>query len=389
MMTVSMADPPRRDTSPDGRLQVLWMIKGLNAGGAEMLLLNQARAAAHDRVVYEAGYLVPWKDALIPDLEAAGVPTVLFSCTREWDLRWAGQLRRHLRRHPIDVVHVHSPYVAAVVRLVVRTLPRAGRPAVVYTEHNEWDRHKRLTRTANRLTIGLDDADFAVSDQVRTSMTAPAADAVEVLVHGIDLATTAAHRSERDEVRAELGIAPDEVVVGIVANFRREKAYEDWIEAARLVPADVPVRFVSVGQGPLEDEMRALVDALGLAERVLLLGYRHDPLRVMSGFDIFSLASIHEGLPVSLMDALALGLPVAATRAGGIPQAITDGVEGLLVEPRRPDQLADAIERLARDSDLRRTMGKAAEARAADYDVTRALTRIEDRYREVARTSRG
>jgi glycosyltransferase involved in cell wall biosynthesis len=385
MMTVSMADPPRRDTSSDGRLRVLWMIKGLNAGGAEMLLVNQARAADHDDVVYEAGYLVPWKDALIPDLEAAGVPTILFSCTREWDLRWAGQLRRHLRRDPVDVVHVHSPYVAAVVRLVVRTLPRAARPAVVYTEHNEWDRHTRLTRTANRLTIGLDDADFAVSDQVRSSMTARSPDAIEVLVHGIDLATTAAHRAERNDVRAELGLAPDEVVVGIVANFRREKAYEDWIEAAALVPADVAVRFVSVGQGPLEEEMHDLVRERGLDQRVLLLGYRDDPLRVMSGFDLFSLASIHEGLPVSLMDALALGLPIAATRAGGVPQAITDGVEGILVPPRRPDLLAAAVERLARDPELRRTMGRAAEQRAADYDVTRALTRIEDRYREVAR----
>jgi glycosyltransferase involved in cell wall biosynthesis len=382
-----MADPPEGDTSAFAPLTVLWLIKGLGRGGAEMLLVNQARAARGSSVTYEVGYLVPWKTALVPDLEAAGVRVNNFACKREWDLRWAIRLGRRLWREPVDVVHAHSPYVAAIARLVVRALPRSRRPAMVYTEHNEWPRHKRASRWANRVTFGLDDAHFAVSDQVRASI--PRSDSVEVLVHGIDLATTASVLTQRDEVRAELGVAPDEVVVGIVANFRKEKAYQDWIAAAAALPADRPVRFVSVGQGPLEEEMRDLVCDLGLDDRVTLLGSRDDAVRVMSSFDIFTLSSVHEGLPVSLMDALALGLPVAATTAGGIPQAVTDGVEGLLVPPARPDRLAGAIDRLAGDPALRESMGRAAGNRAGEYDVSRALARLEDVYRDAARRARG
>jgi glycosyltransferase involved in cell wall biosynthesis len=135
--------------------------------------------------------------------------------------------------------------------------------------------------------------------------------------------------------------------------------------------------------------MRDLVCDLGLDDRVTLLGSRDDAVRVMSSFDIFTLSSVHEGLPVSLMDALALGLPVAATTAGGIPQAVTDGVEGLLVPPGRPDRLAGAIDRLAGDPALRESMGRAAGNRAGEYDVTRALARLEDVYRDAARRARG
>lgn len=383
-----MTDPSAVDTSAIDAaaptpLNVLWLIKGLGRGGAEMLLLNQALAARGGAVTYEVAYLVPWKTALVPELEAARVRVTNLDCSREWDLRWAIRLRRRLRRRPVDVVHVHSPYVAAVARLVVRSLRRRHRPAMVYTEHNEWARHDRATRWANRATFGLDDADFAVSEQVRESMPARVAASVEVLTHGIDLASVAAQRHHRDEVRGELGVGEDEVVVGIVANFRKEKAYEDWIAAAAKMPDDLPVRFVSVGQGPLEASMRERVRELGLGERVSLLGSRDDAVRVMSAFDVFTLSSLHEGLPVSLMDALALGLPVVATTAGGIPEAVDNGVEALLVPPRRPDLLAAAIARLTRDGELRGSMGRAARGRATDYDVSRALARIEDTYRGV------
>lgn len=368
-----------------GRIRVLWLVKGLGPGGAEQLLVHQARAGHPPDLAFEAAYLVPGKDHHVAALVEAGVPTTCLDGARPWDLRWVGRLRRRLVARPVDVVHVHSPLVAAFTRVMVRTLPRRARPGLVYTEHNRWPRHAPATRVLNRLTIGLDDADLAVSDDVRASMSARVRPRVEVLVHGVDLEAVRAAAAGREQARAELGVGPDDVVVGIVANFRREKAYEVFLAAAATAIAEEPsLRFVSVGQGPLEAEMRDRLARLGAGDRIRLLGYRDDAVRVMSGFDVCTLTSTHEGLPVSLMDALALGLPVVATAVGGVPQAVTDGVEAVLAPPGRPGRLADAYVALARDPARRARMAEAARARSARFDVTVAAARQAELYRELA-----
>ena len=142
-------------------------------------------------------------------------------------------------------------------------------------------------------------------------------------------------------MRAELGVADDEVLALTVANLRSEKGYDVLLDAARLVVAEgVPVRFVSVGRGPLEAQLAAAAEAAGLAEHLRFLRTRTDTPRLMTGADLFVLPSHQEGLPVALMEAMSAGLPVVATIVGGVPDMVTDGVEGLLVPPGRADLLA-------------------------------------------------
>ncbi|MCX7620336.1 MAG: glycosyltransferase [Acidimicrobiales bacterium] len=372
------------------RVRVLWLIKGLGPGGAEQLLVNQARVHDRERFEMTAAYLVPWKNHLVGPLEAAGVPALLLDGSRDFDLRWVWRLRRHLADTPVDVVHSHSPLVAAGARLVAQTLPRAKRPALMYTEHNRWPRHNRLTRLANRLTFSLDDDQIAVSDDVRDTIPSRLRTRVTTLFHGIVLDEVRAQRSNRHEVRTELGIDEKTVVIGTVANFRREKDYPNLLRAAQLALArtDVPLCFVAVGQGPLEAEVHELHRQLGLGDRFRLLGYRQDAVRMISAFDLFTLASRHEGLPVSLMEALALGVPVVATAVGGIPQAITDGAEGLIVPPRRPDLLAAAYCELAVDPGRRHTMSDAASARSKLFDIRTATRELEERYADLAERRR-
>ena len=377
------------EDGPPRPIHVLWLIKGLGPGGAEQLLVNQARARDRDGFVVHAAYLVPVKRHLVPALEAEGVGVTALDAPREWDPRWAWRLRTLLQDRSIDVVHVHSPYVAAVARLVVRMLPRRSRPAVVYTEHNRWPRHRPLTRWANRLTIGLDDVDLAVSEDVRRSMPARVAARTVVVVHGIDVTRVRARADERPQARAALGVADDELVVGIVANLRREKGYEVLLAAASQVARAHPrsrIHVVAVGQGPLEPTLRERVAGdPDLHGRVELLGYQPDALAVAAAFDLFTLASFHEGLPVALMEALALGLPVVATRAGGIPEMVTDGVEGLLVPVGDPVALAEGWLRLERDPELRARLADAASARSDAFAIEPAVRTIEGHYREAAR----
>ncbi len=364
--------------------RVLWVIKGLGPGGAERLLCAAARAHDHQHFHIECAFVLPWKDHLAEDLERAGVRTHCLSGRRS-DFRWPLRLTELVRDGDWDIVHVHSPLPGSVARLATRTMRKAARPKLVSTEHNRWVTHRGATRWLNTLTSRWDDASFAVTDEVRNSMSGRAAKLAETLQHGIDVEVTAKAVADRDAVRAELGIGLDEIVVGTVANFRPQKDYPNLLQAARLLAdREVPVRFVAVGQGPQEVETRQLRDDLGLAERVILTGFRDDAVRVMGACNVFTLASQWEGLPVALMEALALGLPVVATNVGGVGEEMYDGVDALLVPPRDPVALADGIERVVVDPLLRERLSAAASSRAGDFDVRRAVDRIEAVYRRLA-----
>lgn len=364
------------------RLRVLWLTKGLGPGGAERLLLEHAGVGDRNRFSYEAAYLLSWKQHLVGDLEAAGVRTHCLGVRGDGDLRWVCRLAALLRRGRYDLVHAHSPLSASVARVVVRAGFR--RTGFVYTEHNRWQSHRRPTREANRLTFGLNDAAIAVSADVRDSMTPRARARTEVVQHGIDLDRVRAHRAERDGVRDELGVRPGEQLVVTVANLRANKRYPDLLAAARRVlDTGAPVVFAAAGQGPLEQEIRGVHERLGLGDRFRLLGYRPDARRLVAGADLFVLASGHEGLPVALMEAFALGVPVVATAVGGLGEAVTDGVDGLLVPPGEPDALAAAIG-AALEPGLHARLAAGAAKSAERYSAASAVSRIEALYEEVA-----
>jgi len=222
---------------------------------------------------------------------------------------------------------------------------------------------------------------IAVSDEVRRSMPSRHQASARTIVHGIDVDAVAALAADRDAVRGELGIAPDELLVVTVANFRAPKGYPDLLRAASLVSARRPdVRFVIVGQGPLEPELRAEHARLRLDATVDIVGYRPDAQRLTAAADLFVLASHHEGIPVAVMEALAAGVPVVATRVGGLAEAIDDGMSGRLVPVRRPDLLADAVVALAADPDARRHLSAGASAASARFSATRSAGEIEAVY---------
>ena len=228
-----MTAPSPRPARPTPPLRVLWLIKGLGPGGAERLLVEHATTGDREACSYEAAYLLDWKQHLVPQLETARVATHCLGVRTERDPRWVWRLDRLLRRNRYDVIHAHSPFVAAVARVVARMLPRSRRPAFVYTEHNLWPSYKTVTRVANEATYGLNDHVFAVSADVRDSVKPKWRDRVEVLVHGIDVPWVRSHLVQRELVRNELGVHPGEVLAITVANLRAAKNYPGLLDAAR------------------------------------------------------------------------------------------------------------------------------------------------------------
>lgn len=367
------------------RIRVLWLIKGLGPGGAEQLLLQAARVVDREQFDYSIAFVRPDKTHLVAEFEALGIPCERLGARatgRSNGAAWAAELRSRLAT--VDVVHVHSPVLAAATRVTARTLPRSRRPHVVTTEHNEWTSHRLPTRLANAATALLDEHTWAVSDEVRRTVWSPLRERFEVLVHGIDPQSLDLGIPDRGETRAALDIAGDEVVSLTVANLRRNKDYPNLLAAAEKAVAIEPrLRFFAIGQGPLEAELHALYARSGLGDRFTFLGYRRDIPAVMAAADVFTLSSAHEGLPVTIMEAFAMGLPVVATAVGGIPQHVRDGVEGRVVPPGDARALAEALVQVAQDEDLRSRMSVAARARVPDYDIRRAVRVQEDRYRAL------
>lgn len=361
--------------------RVLLLIKGLGRGGAERLVVGCARLGR--RFQYEVAYLLPWKDALVPDLTKAGIPV---HCLGADARRWVRRLRSLVKERRVDLVHVHSPVLAAAARA---TLPPSV--PILYTEHNVWPRYRRATRWGNALTFSRNAHVFAVSGEVANSIRYPAPlrwlplPPVEVLVHGIDPAEVA-RRARPDGARRELGIPDDAPVVTTIANFKPHKGHVHLVRAAQMVRRAVPeARFVLVGAGPLEAQVRRHVAAFGLEEAVVFAGPREDAPRIAAASDVFLLASEHEGLPVALLEAMAVGRPVVATRVGGVPEVVRHGREGLLVPFPDSAALAEAVTCLLLDRELRRSMGEAARRRAAQFDLRVAVGRIEDRYEDLLR----
>lgn len=360
---------------------MLWVTKGLGPGGAETLLV--AAAGRHDRtkVALSCAYVLPHKDHLAERLEQLGVGTTCVGGDPRWPLR----LARLVRDGGFDVVHVQLPVPASVARLAVRSLPSARRPALVSTEHNAWGTFVAPTRLANRLTGRLDQASFAVSEEVRASMARGGRRSAVVLRHGIEIDTVRAERRHRDRLRAELGAGPDDILIGTVANFRPQKDYPNLLAAMSVLAGrGCAARLVAVGQGPGEAETRAAVTRLGLDERVTVTGFRPDAVAVLGACDVFVLASAWEGLPVAAMEACALGLPIVATAVGGMAEEFTDSPAAVLVPPRDADRLAAALEAVVGNDERRAAMARAAADHAARFDIGRAVAVLEETYARLA-----
>ena len=351
-----------------------------------MLVAAQVRESRDHAFAYEVAYLLPHKHALVADIEAHGVTVTCLGGRGSTDLRWLLRLRELLLARRIDVVHAHSPVLAAATRVILWTIPRSRRPRMVTTEHNLWQSHVRLTRLATSLTAAGDDARLAVSSAVRASMPGRLQGSTEVVRHGIDVRAVAAERAERDAVRRELGLDGHLVVV-TVANMRATKGWPDLLAAARqVVDAVDNALFVAVGQGPMEEEIHHLHDELSLGERFRFLGFRTDALRIMAGCDLFCLASHHEGLPIAVMEAMTIGLPIVATDVGGLAELVVDGVHGRLVPPRCPDRLAAAILELLTDDDQRARAADAARTTSKTLSAETSIKRVEAIYEALARS---
>lgn len=288
-------------------------------------------------------------------------------------------LRRLLGR--CDIVHSHAARAhgaVAATRLGLR-----ARPLHVVSRRVDFD---VATSPASRWKYARGaDAYIAISEGVRRVLLAGGvpAERVRVVMSGIDLAKFDGLK-DRAAVRAELGLDARTLAVGNVAALAPHKAQDDLLHAAQRVLAKRDdVRFFIVGEGSLRADLESLARSLGVASRVTFTGFRTDALDLLRAFDVFAMSSYLEGLGTSIMDAQVLGVPVVATRTGGIPELVEDGVTGLLAPPRHPEAFAAALLRILDDGSLREACAETARIRSSRYDYRTMVDKTLDVYQDL------
>jgi len=357
---------------------VLVAVKGLGIGGAEMLIVESAKVWDRDRYDYHVAYALPWKDQLVGPLTNLGIPVECIGGSRGMTPPSWMRLRRHAKAIGASLLHVHLPAMGAVARAVS--------PApVIYTEHNVASSYRLPVRIVNRITYGRNAAVTAVSQAVADSIAGYPGPEAKVVSNGVSCEVP---ESTARAAREELGIDPGTPLVVHVGNIRPHKGHANLVEAVRRLVDLVPeVRVVSIGGEKNDGDLarvRGLAEEAGIAASLAFLGRRPDALSFVAACDVFANPSDFEGLPVAVLEAMALERPVVATAVGGVPAIVQDDVTGLLVPPKDPERLATSIAALLHDRE--RATALAAAGRKIverDYSLESMVRTIESMYAQV------
>jgi sugar transferase (PEP-CTERM/EpsH1 system associated) len=365
---------------PHQPVRVMHVLYRLQAGGTEYGVIKVVNGLDPHEVTSSICSTTPAtevKRLLRPEVR-------LHECTRrdgnDPSLVW--QLFRLFRRERPHIVHTHA-WGTLCEGLLAARLARV--PVVVHGEHGTLQLKPYQAR-AQRFAWNHVDRLLSVSSRLAERMSAATEfplERIRVIRNGVDLSRFAA--VDRVEARRALGLGDGVLAIGTAGRLVPVKDQTSLISALADL-ASRGVRFVGViaGDGPLRQELEAHASALGIADRVTFLGHRADVERVYAALDIFVLPSVSEGLSNTILEAMASGLPVVATRVGGADELIDEGVTGLLVPASARDALSNAIEVLVRDEPRRLAMGRAARERSESlFGLRRMLADYQAAYVEL------
>ena len=376
------------------RAKVLFFITQSEFGGAQKYVYYLATCLPKDR--YEVSVACGTGGLLMPKLREAGIEVIpIPNLVREINpirdsLAFLDLLRliRHKRPH---IVHTNSTKAGFLGRLAAKLI---GVPVIIFTAHGFflyepfWTRTTRLFYIlVERLGGIFSDVVIAVSEADKQKMIQYEViqpNKLVVIHNGLKINTFAKDFTSVIK-KNNLGLSNNSKIIGTVANFYPIKGLQFFIKAAEQVKRTFPEgEFVIAGDGQQRPELERLTAELGLDSCVLFLGQRDDVPQILPLFDVFVLPSVKEGLPYALLEAMAAAKPVVATAVGGVPEVVVDGQTGLLVPPRDPEALAQAIITLLRNPGRARAMGEAGRKRVLEhFTVERMVAETERVYQAL------
>lgn len=357
-------------------------------GGAERVLLEMIRRMPPER--FQCSVVTFRIEPGLKALEKVTVPLHVLPLRRTYDfgaMRTALLLRELIRRENVSIVHTFFETSDLWAAPIARW---SGCPVLVSSRRDMGILRTRKHHVAYPLVNRLFDRVLTVSDEVRSyalNHDHLPPERVETLYNGVDLETLDADAA-RDNARLKLGLKPTSLVVSTLANIRSVKGIDVLARAAARVLLAHPDAVFLVSGGVLEPEtfrkLQALVDSLGIKDNFRFLGAVPNPYPVLAASDVFCLPSRNEGFSNALIEAMGCRLPCVATRVGGNAEALTEGVNGFLVESEDAEAMGDEILRLLGDPKLRLAMGRAArQAVETRFSTSAMMTRLTEIYGEL------
>ena len=320
-----------------GQRQALFLVKELKKKGYPVQIVVQPESPLHQKA------------------SEAGLPVLPLRMKSEFDLGAIFRLSRAMKRRQCRLAHFHDAHGLAVGAAAAR---RADVPLRFISRRVDFPLKKSFF-SRRKYTKDVD-AIIAISEGVKKVLldSGIPSSLIHVIPSGIDFSPFEEVTS-RDFLRREFSFAQDDYLVGIVAALEDHKGHTYLIQASQILREQAPkVKIIVVGTGSLRMELDRQAHEIGVDDIVFFLGFREDVPRILASLDLFVLSSHREGLGTSLLDAMASWLPVVATQAGGIPDVVIHQKTGLLVPPRDPVALAQAILTLYRDQELAARFGQ-------------------------------
>jgi len=355
---------PRYAQSNEARIymanlkSVLYAIETGGPGGAEKMLLSLIDSL--DRTRFHPVACLLKTGWLHDQLQARECRVHVMPTGHAFDWRWLIAMERLLQTEGIDVIHAHEFFMNTRMTLLARRLGRK----VITTVHGRnyygetWLRRALYRRTAANSKM------IAVSEGIREFLAQRVGISppkVTVIRNGIDWRPFQQATETTARARERLDVRADQVVVGCVGNLYPVKGHLNLVQASAEICRQFPnAIFIFAGRGDMQPALAETSARLGTERNMRFLGFRDDTEELLAAMDVFVLPSLSEGLPLSLLEAMASSKAIVSTNVGGIPEVITDGQNGILVPPADPVALANAVKSLLANAPLRASLGRSA-----------------------------
>ena len=369
--------------SPAQSIPILHFITELSIGGAQMALLRLLERLDRQRFDIQVACLYNGDGIVAEQIKKLSIPVTDLGMSSKLRLDALGRFYGLLRCFRPAILHTWMFHANIPGRILGRA---AGVPVIISSERT-MGQEGALRRLSNRWTAGLADRIVCVSQNVADfagqSISLPASKLV-VIPNGIDLQQYAGLPGQA-QARAALRLPLEKTLIGTIGRPRPVKGYTYLVEAfARLSETHPDTHLLFVGDGPDQSALMQQAQSAGLAERITFLGDQLDIPHLLPALDIFVLPSLYEGLPNVVLEAMACGLPVVATAVGGTPELVIDRESGLLIPPKEPIILAEALSQLILDPEQRARLGKAAKARVEQhFSIENTVLRTEQLYTQA------
>jgi len=323
-------------------------------------------------------------------LKSDGVNVFIVPMRKTYDIVAMYRLYRILKKYRIDVIHSHGLLVNILSRIASYL---ANTPVSISTAHiplnlksgkQAQDVFEKLVipyyLILENLTSLFNQKIIAVSHAVKSDLIEQGIKPEKIVVvqNGLDPNLLKEKNDGNDKELEDR----EKTIVGTITRFSPQKDLKTFLRMANLVVKEIPdVEFMVIGDGEQREELQTLAESLGLRDHVRFLGYREDARDVLKSFDIFALSSLWEGLPIVILEAMAAGKPVVATAVDGVKEVVEHGKSGLLVDPQRPDLLAESVIQLINNPDQAKAMGRKGRKRLERlFSINRVINTVEQIY---------